>query len=372
MRDPRIDHLAHSLVHYATELKPGENVLIHMNGSSAEPLVQALIEKAADAGARPFISQTNERLLRAQLMNIQPEQLDIMAEADRLRMSRMDAYIGIGCSDNPTETSDVPADRMKLYTERYVTPVHHEERIVNTRWAVLRYPTASMAQAAGMSQEGFEDFYFRVCNLDYSKMSKAMEPLVDRMNRTDRVRITGPGTDLSFSIKGMNAIKCDGKINIPDGEVYTAPVRDSVEGTLSYNCPAIYQGFTFEQIRFRFAKGRIVEAQANDNDRINAVLDSDEGARYVGEFALGVNPFIHHPMKNTLFDEKIMGSFHFTPGNAYEDADNGNRSAIHWDLVAIQTETYGGGEVYFDDILVRKDGRFVVDELQGLNPENLA
>ncbi len=294
-----------------------------------------------------------------------------MAEADRLRMSHMDAYIGIGCTDNPTETSDVPAERMRLYTERYMTPVHHKERIVNTRWAVLRYPTSSMAQAAGMSLEGFEDFYFKVCNLDYAKMSKAMDSLVELMNRTDRVRISGPGTDLSFSIKGMNAIKCDGKINIPDGEVYTAPVRNSVEGELSYNCPAVYQGFSYEQIRFRFEKGRIVEAVANDSEKINAVLDSDEGARYIGEFAIGVNPYILNPMKNTLFDEKIMGSFHFTPGNAYENADNGNSSAIHWDLVSIQTAEYGGGSLYFDDILVRKDGRFVTEELQVLNPENL-
>ena len=371
MKDPRLEELAHSLVHYATELKKGEKVLIHMNGSAAEPLVQALIRETVKAGALPFISQTNERLLRTLLMDIDESQLDIMAEADRLRMSRMDAYIGIGCTDNPTETSDVPPDKMKLYTERYMTPVHHEERIVNTRWAVLRYPTLSMAQAAGMSLEGFEDYYFRVCNLDYAKMSKAMDSLVERMNSTDKVRITGPGTDLSFSIKGMDAIKCDGKINIPDGEVYTAPVKDSVEGTLSYNCPAIYQGFTYEQIFFRFENGRIVEAQANDNDRINAVLDSDPGARFIGEFALGVNPHIKQPMMNTLFDEKIMGSFHFTPGNAYEDADNGNRSAIHWDLVSIQTGEYGGGLIYFDDVLIRENGRFVTDDLKILNPENL-
>ena len=160
--------------------------------------------------------------------------------------------------------------------------------------------------------------------------------------------------------------------NIPDGEVYTAPVKDSINGTLTYNTPAVFQGFTFENISFRFENGKIVEATANDTERINEVLNTDEGARYIGEFAIGVNPYILKPMKDTLFDEKIMGSFHFTPGNCYEEeAPNGNSSAIHWDLVCIQTPEYGGGEIYFDDVLIRKDGRFVVKELECLNPENL-
>ncbi|QEN07351.1 aminopeptidase [Oceanispirochaeta crateris] len=371
MKDPRLEELAHSLVHYATELQKGEKVLIHMNGSLAEPLVKVLIEKVYEAGAIPFFSQTNERILRGLLKNISEEQLEIMAEADRLRMSRMDAYIGIGSVDNPSETSDIPQKLMKMYMEKYVTPVHMKERIKNTRWVVLRYPTASMAQAAGMSQEGFEDFYFQVCNLDYKKMSRAMDKLVELMEQTDRVRITGPGTDLRFSIKGMKAIKCDGKINIPDGEVFTAPLRESVQGTLSYNCPAEYMGFSYENISFTFKDGKIIEAKSNDNVRINEVLDTDDGARYIGEFALGVNPYILLPMKNTLFDEKIMGSFHFTPGNAYDTADNGNKSSIHWDLVCIQTSEFGGGQIYFDDILIRDEGIFVVDELKDLNPEQL-
>ena len=371
MTDPRLEKLAHSLIHYATDLKKGDKVLIHMNGSLAEPLVRILIDKVYEAGAIPFFSQMNERILRALLLNASHEQLEIMAESDRLRMSRMDAYIGIGSVDNPAETSDVPPELMKLYMEQYVTPVHFHERIKNTRWVVLRYPTSSMAQAAGQSLDGFEDFYFKVCNLDYKKMSDAMDKLVLLMEKTDRVRITGPGTDLRFSIKGMKAIKCDGKINIPDGEVYTAPLKESVEGTLSYNTPAEYMGVTYENIHFRFEKGRIVEATSNDTARINEVLNTDEGARYIGEFALGVNPYIRLPMKNTLFDEKIMGSFHFTPGNAYENADNGNRSSVHWDLVCIQTPDFGAGKIFFDDVLIRDEGLFIIDELLDLNPDRL-
>ncbi len=202
-------------------------------------------------------------------------------------------------------------------------------------------------------------------------MSRAMDPLVALMERTDKVHLKGPGTDLTFSIKGMNAIKCDGERNIPDGEVYTAPIRDSINGTLSYNTPSLVAGFRFENIRFTFEHGKIVDAVANDTQRINQYLDTDEGGRYIGEFSLGVNPNIHTPMCDTLFDEKIAGSIHFTPGNAYDEADNGNRSAIHWDLVLIQTPEYGGGEIYFDDVLIRKDGRFVIPELEGLNEENL-
>ena len=228
-----------------------------------------------------------------------------------------------------------------------------------------------MAQLAGSSLEKFEDFYFDVCTMDYKKMSKAMDPLVDLMNRTDKVRIEGPGTDLTFSIKGIGAVKCDGRMNIPDGEVYTAPVRESMNGVISYNTPSEEQGFTYENIVFEVKDGKIVKATSNDDKKINDLLDVDEGARYFGEFALGVNPYILDPMKDTLFDEKICGSFHLTPGMCYEDAPNGNTSANHWDLVMIQRPEYGGGRIWFDDVLIREDGIFVLPELEGLNPENL-
>jgi aminopeptidase len=243
--------------------------------------------------------------------------------------------------------------------------------VPHTKWVVLRYPTPAMAQSAGMSTRQFENYYFDVCMLDYAKMSQAMDPLVELMNRTDKVHIVGPGTDLRFSIKDIPAIKCDGRNNVPDGEIFTAPVKDSVEGVLSYNTPTIYQGVTHENMRLTFKKGRIVEATSSQTEIFNQVLDTDEGARYIGEFAIGVNPYITFPMKDTLFDEKIAGSFHFTPGNCYDEAPNGNKSAVHWDMICNQTAEWGGGEMYFDGVLVRKDGLFVLDELKGLNPENL-
>jgi aminopeptidase len=287
-------------------------------------------------------------------------------------MKDMQAYIGIRSGENVSELGAVPSDKMKIYQEHFQKPVHSEQRVKYTKWCVMRYPNPSMAQLADMATEQFEDFYFKVCNLDYSKMSKAMDSLVDYMKDVDRVRITGKDTDLAFSIKGLPAIKCDGKLNIPDGEVFSAPVKDSVNGYITYNTPAVYQGITFSNIRLEFKQGKIVKATANDTERIEKIFDTDEGARYVGEFAIGVNPYIEKPMKDTLFDEKIKGSIHFTPGSCYDECDNGNQSAIHWDLVFIQRPEYGGGEIWFDNTLVRKDGVFVVKELECLNPENLA
>jgi len=370
--DERIKTLASNLVNYSMDVKEGDKVYVHYIGQSTEDLARQIVKEVYKAGGIPFVHYTSPRLLREVLLNCTEEQMSLMAKIDASEMEQMDCYVAIRGSDNISENADVPADKMKLYETYYQTPVHHDVRVRKTRWVVLRYPNASMAQLADMSQEAFEDFYFKVCNLDYRKMDKAMKNLVDYMKHTDKVRIVGPGTDLTFSIKGIPAIPCSGLRNIPDGEVYTAPVRESVNGVLTYNTPAVFQGFTFENISFRFENGKIVEATANDTERINKVLNIDEGARYIGEFAIGVNPYILKPMKDTLFDEKIMGSFHFTPGNCYEDeAPNGNKSAIHWDLVCIQTPEFGGGEIYFDDRLIRKDGRFVVKELECLNPENL-
>lgn len=273
-------------------------------------------------------------------------------------------------SKRPSATiSDVPSAKLNLYSKT-LRPVL-DYRVNKTKWVVLRYPNNAMAQLANTSLEAFEDFYYDVCTLDYKKMSEAMTPLVDLMNRTDKVRVTGKNTDITFSIKDIPAIKCDGERNIPDGEVYTAPVRESMNGIISYNTPSEEQGFTYENIVFEIKDGKIINATANNNERINELLDTDDSARYFGEFAIGVNPYILHPMKDTLFDEKISGSIHLTPGASYEDAFNGNKSAIHWDLVFIQRPEYGGGEIWFDDVLIRKDGLFVLPELQGLNPENL-
>ncbi|MGD8191793.1 aminopeptidase [Brevibacillus ginsengisoli] len=368
--DSRIQELAQRLIRYSLDLQKGEKVLIENIGLQT-PIVKALVREAFAVGALPLVTVKDQEIMRALIMGTSEEHMELMAKHELSRMQDVDAYIAVRAFENINEYSDIPEDKMGAYSRIFYKQVHFGERIPKKRWVVLRYPNKSMAQAANMSLEGFEDFYFSVCNLDYSKMSKAMDPLVELMDRTDRVRIVGPKTDLSFSIKGIPTIKCDGKLNIPDGECYTAPIRDSIEGTIYYNAPTNYHSTTFTDIQFTFSQGKIVEATSSNTKVLNEILDTDEGARYIGEFAIGFNPHILNPMQDILFDEKIAGSFHFTPGNAYDIADNGNRSSIHWDLVQIQRPEYGGGEIWFDDVLIRKDGIFVLPELQGLNPENL-
>lgn len=370
MKDPRIETLAKNLINYSIRLKKGEKVLIENFGLQRE-LVTALVKEAYAAGGYPFVLLKDHQVDRALLLGAHEEQFNMMANFEANVMSQMDAYIGLRSGNNINEHSDVPDEKMRIHGATVGKKVHRDIRVPKTKWVVLRYPNSSMAQLAKMSTEAFEDFYFNVCNLDYGKMDKAMDNLVELMNKTAIVKITGPGTDLTFSIKDIPAIKCSGQMNIPDGEVFTAPVRDSVNGVITYNTPSPYNGFTFENVKLTFRDGKIIEAESNDTDRINKIFDTDEGARYVGEFAIGVNPYILQPMQDILFDEKIDGSFHFTPGQCYDEAFNGNHSNIHWDMVNIQRPDYGGGEIYFDDVLIRKDGRFVIPELEALNPENL-
>lgn len=370
MLDPRIAKLAENLVNYSCEIKAGEKVLIETIGYEV-PLAKALIREVYKAGGIPFLTIKNDELRRALLQQCTEEQMNMMASYELVRMKEMDAYIGIRTGDNSNELSDVPDDKLKIFNQLYQKPVHSEQRVEHTKWVILRYPNPSMAQMAETSTEAFEDFYFNVCNLDYNKMSIAMNSLVKFMEKADKVRITGKDTDLSFSIKGMPAIKCEGKRNIPDGEVFSAPLKTSVNGFITYNTPSKYQGFTYENVRLEFKDGKIIKATSNDNVKINKVFETDEGARYVGEFSFGLNPYIEKPMKDTLFDEKIKGSIHFTPGSSYDECSNGNKSAVHWDLVFIQRPEYGGGEIWFDDTLIRKDGIFVPQELHCLNPENL-
>ena len=367
--DLRIEKLSNLLVNYSTHVEPGEKVLIHYEGIETIPLVKALIKDVYKSGGLPYTLNKDSSILREILLGATEEQIEFMCDCDLKQMKGMDAYIAIRGASNNSELSDVPAEQISMYDR--LTRKVLDERVDNTKWVGLRYPNNSMAQLANTSLEAFEDFYFNVCTLDYSKMDKAMDNLVELMNKTDKVRVTGKNTDLTFSIKGIPAIKCAGGCIIPDGEVYTAPVRESMNGIISYNTPSEERGFTFENIVFEIKDGKIIKATANDTDRINQLLDTDDAARYFGEFALGVNPYILEPMKDTLFDEKITGSFHLTPGCCYEEAPNGNKSAIHWDLVMIQRPEYGGGEIYFDDVLIRKDGMFVIDELKPLNPENL-
>lgn len=370
MTDPRIRTLAKNLIGFSCRVKKGDNVLVEQTGD-CDMLTNALVEEIYAAGANAFAWNNIQSVRRALLMGCTKEQLMLKADIDGALMKQMQAYIGVRGGENALENSDVPVDKLTLWNRYYNEPVHSRIRVPSTNWCVLRYPSPSMAQAAGMSTEAFEDHYFKVCNLDYSKMDKAMDALKTLMEKTDKVRLTARDTDISFSIKGLPAIKCSGYLNIPDGEIFSAPLVGSINGVIHYNTPSLFEGFTYDDIRLTFKDGYIVEATCNDTERINKVFDRDKGARAVGEFSIGLNPYITKPILDTLFDEKIAGSIHFTPGMCYDECDNGNKSDIHWDLVLIQTPEYGGGEIWFDDVLIRKDGRFVLPELDCLNSENL-
>jgi aminopeptidase len=364
MHDERFDELAKLLVEYSIRLKRKEMVLIEAFDIPDEMTI-ALVRAVRNAGGVPFAQVYHARLNRALALEASDRQLSLMASHELARMKKMDAYIAVRGSHNITELADVPPNQMQLIGKK-MRPVQ-DQRVKRTKWVVLRWPTASMAQLAGMSTEAFEDFYFDVCTLDYRKLQPGMKALKGLMEKTDQVEIKAPGTELTFSIREIPAVICGGDRNIPDGEVFTAPVKDSVQGHVTFNAPSIYQGTAFDGVRLEFKRGKIVDASSNDTDKLNKILDSDPGARYIGEFSLGFNPRVFQPMRDILFDEKIAGSFHFTPGQAYEEADNGNRSQVHWDLVSIQRSDYGGGEIYFDGNLIRRNGEFLPKQLRSLN-----
>ena len=368
MTDPRYHKLAKLLVNYSTRVKKGDRALLDLIDVPDTFSIE-LMRAVRAAGGTPFVEVRHTRVTRELLFNMTGRQAALARDLELCRMKKMQVYIAIRGSGNASENSDVPSDRMALYS-RITRPVL-DYRVNRTRWCVLRWPTPSMAQAAGMSTEAFEDLYFNVCTMNYAKMARAMVPLERRMKRANRVHLKSPGTDLTFSLKGIGAKMCRGDRNIPDGEVFSCPVKNSVNGVIQFNTPTIYAGTKFENVRLEFQDGKAVNATANNLKRLNEILNTDAGARYVGEFSLGFNPYILNPMCDILFDEKIAGSLHFTPGQAYEECDNGNRSAVHWDMVLIQRPEWGGGEVWFDGELIRKNGLFVPRDLKPLNPANL-
>jgi aminopeptidase len=368
MTDPRYTKLAKLLINYSTALKKGDRILLDMIDVPDEFAIE-LMRAARKAGATPLIETRHTRVTREIMMGSDTKHAALVRDIEMFRMKRVEAYIAVRGSANATEASDVKSETLAMYSKTLRPLLNY--RVNKTRWCVLRWPSPSMAQGAGMSTEAFENLYFDVCTMNYPKMARAMVPLKKRMQRANQVHLKSPGTDLTFSKKGIPAIVCQGTRNIPDGEVFSCPVKNSVNGTIQFNTPTLYSGTKFENVRLEFKDGKIINATSNNTRRLNEILDTDAGARYIGEFSLGFNPYILNPMCDILFDEKIAGSLHFTPGQAYEVADNGNRSAVHWDMVLIQRPEWGGGEVWFDGELIRKNGKFLPRDLRGLNPENL-
>jgi aminopeptidase len=371
MTDARIDRLAELLIGYSCALKAGEKVLIEAINAPAD-IVISLIRAAKAAGATPLVSLKDDQVIAELASAYDEAEITLMAACELHVLKQVDAFISIRAVHRADEYSNIPPEQLANVLRHYIQPVHNEYRNQNLRWVALRWPTSLMAERARMSLAAFEKFFFDVCIIDYAEMEAAMDPLAKLMASADKVRIVGPSdTDISFSIQGMPRYKSAGRHNLPDGELLTAPIRDSANGRIRFNVPSVYYGTTFENVCLDFREGKIVKATCNNSERLNEILDQDAGARYLGEFAFGLNPSITSSIGDILFDEKIAGSIHLAPGNSYPNCNNGNKSAIHWDLILIQKPEWGGGEVFFDGTLVRKNGRFVLPDLAGLNPDRL-
>lgn len=382
MTDSRYQALAKTLISYSVDLQPGENILIQAydTSDSLNEFICCLVKEAAEAGGNPVVFCEDQRVQRALLMNVTEAQMKLMSDWQLFLMERVQAWIGFRSFNNINEQNDVPAEKQKLFAENIFGRVHRDYRLTKTKWCLLRWPTPAMAQLFGMSTEAFEDFYFRACLLDYARMAKAAEPLRELMKKTDKVRILGPsGTDLTFSIKDIGAHIDDGKVNRPGGEAFSPPVKESVNGVIAFNTPTTERGGKyFSNICLEAKNGKIIDASCESGSKkdLAAILDRDKGSRFFGEFAMAFNPHILEPAPDILFVEKVAGSLHLAIGDSLGCdpsvwPTNMNKSSVHWDLVLIQRPEYGGGEIWFDNVLIRKDGLFILHELEGLNPENL-
>lgn len=366
--EEKIKKLSNTIVNYSLEVKENDKVLITSQTDKPNDLVKCLIKDIVNNKGIPFVKIVDPEISALLLELTDDARIEELKKHSEFDVDNYDCFINIRYSTNDFENNNIKAITRKKLGE--ATKESDAIRINERRWVLLNYPSRLDAFKANMKTSDFYEFSMDSMNIDYSKMYDDVKPLKELMEKTKNVRITGPDTDITFSIQGMKSIPCCGKCNIPDGEIYTAPIKTSVNGIITYNTKSPYQGYVFDNVSLKFKDGKIIEAKASsNNEKLNEIFDTDEGARYIGEFAIGLNPAIKNPMGDILFDEKIIGSIHFTPGQAYHDAYNGNDSSIHWDLVLIQREDYGGGEIYFDHTLIRKDGLFVLDELKHLNYE---
>lgn len=362
----KILKLSETIVNYSINVQKNERVLITTQGLVPADLVKALIKDINSREGIANVKIIDEEIWTLLLENTNEERINLLKKILDFEVHNYDSFISIYYNTNDYEEKNVDADiRKKLGAEtRELSNIRTNKR----KWVLLQYPSELDAYKAKMKIDEFREFSFDVMCVDYALMAENIKPLKELIEKTDKVRITAKDTDLTFSIKDIGAIPCCGNFNIPDGEIFTAPVKDSVNGVITFNTPSPYRGMVYNQVQLTFENGKIVKATSLDDDtQLNRIFDTDGGSRYLGEFAFGLNPLINYPMMDILFDEKINGSIHLAVGSCYEEATNGNDSSVHWDLVLIQREEYGGGNIYFDDVLVRENGKFVLPELEKLN-----
>jgi len=361
-----IKKLSSIIINDSLKVRRNEKVLIISDTDKPALLIKEFIKDISKNEGIPFVEilfPSIESLLLEKTTEERIKQISIIEEQ---KINNFDTFIYIKYTKNEFETIDI--DPQILKNKGNALEKINQTRVNERKWILLNYPSELDAYKAKMNTDKYFQYALEVMTVDYNQMKQDIVPLLKLMEKTDKVRILSPNTDLTFSIKDIPIIPCCGECNIPDGEIYTAPVKNSVNGIITYNVPSVYHGNMYHNIQLTFENGKIIQATSDDNNnRLNEIFNTDDGSRYVGEFSLGLNPKILHHVGNILYDEKIIGSLHFTPGSSYYNAYNGNNSAIHWDLVLIQRKEYGGGEIYFDDILIRKDGMFVLPELQHLN-----
>lgn len=352
--------IAENIVEYSLELKQGEYLNILIQGNSQNVLGREIERIANEKGIitrYAFLNYEN-------FETFTDEEFEKFVERELKIMQLCDACVRV-VDMVPVQLSDKAVERRNHFLK-----IVRDDVMLKKRWNLTSVPCRENFKSEEEYRE-LLDTYIKSCSIDYNEMSKAMDKLVNRLSKGNMVRIVAKGTDLTFSIKGMPAIKCFGKLNLPDGEIFTAPIKDSVNGYITYNLPSVQNGITHNNIYFEFRNGKIVREYSDNTEELTKVLNTDEGARCIGEFSFGVNPYVKKFFNNTLYDEKIRGSIHLTPGDAYEECDNGNRSIVHWDLVQSHNPEHGGGEIWVDGELIRKDGIFVADYLKCLNPSNL-
>ena len=316
MKDVRLEKLANTLVNYSVNAEKGE--VVYVSGPiDAKPLILELVKEINKIEAIPRVNITDPDVSRLNMLGMNDKRLGKIKDWYTEIYEDADCTIRIGASNNDYSSVDVPQETMTKYAKT-MRPV--SDIMLKKKWVLLIYPTPAQAQKAKMSNEDFFDYVVDVSSVDYSRMNDSFMPLKELMEKTDKVRIVSPGTDLSFRIKGIGAVPCAGEFNIPDGEIFSAPIRDSVNGVIQYNTPSPQRGDVYNNVKLTFKDGKIIEATCDggDDEKLNKIFDTDEGARYVGEFAIGVNPLVTKPMGNILFDEKIAGSIHFTPGMCYD------------------------------------------------------
>ena len=360
--------LADIIINHSLETKKDEKIILYYETKEADNLVKEIIKKANEKEASVYLRYTDPKLDKLLKENLRESVFDVYKNEIKFDVANFDSFIAIRCNVNDYEYKNVNDNmlgKLNKLKSRY-----NDIKINNRKWVLLNYPSDVEAYKAKMTYDDYKNFSYSAMCEDYDKMQNDIRPLKLLMETTDKVRLTGVDTDITFSIKDMPIIPCCGEKNIPDGEIYCAPVKKSVNGYIKYNTPSPYRGEVFHGVKLTFKDGKIIDATCDEKekqDKLNEIFNTDAGARYVGEFSIGLNPKIKHPIGNILFDEKIIGSIHFTPGMAYKDSYNGNSSSIHWDMVLIQRKDYGGGDIYFDDVLIRKDGKFVISDLLHLN-----